>query len=318
MFDNLFGSGETKEKVRDLEKKLEEKSARLEDLKEKVENMESDLEKERNRAKEAITKKQRVDKELKDTKQKIQTLKDKLSKLKDEEQKERIFKRVIDFSRQEALVFLDELKSFKTERNSLKTYYFSDPEDVELDEVARAAKNIDSETGYVSFQDKLGLFSFILIPPFPVEKNFFREDQFHVEQIEEILESDFKVLFLSFHAGKSCAGLMSGPEINDFKIIRSSVKNKHSKGGFSQGRFERGREEQIHDHIGDILDYLEDLDYDLDFIVLDGNDRIIGEIISDLPFDSPVISRNLGIGEISESNSEEFAEKIWSTRIYIM
>ncbi len=319
MFDKIFGSNNNKEKVRDLEKRLKEKNDRLKDLEKQVEKLRRDLKKERDRAKEAITEKQRVDKELKDTKQKIETLEDRISRVKEKEERERNFKRVVIFSREDALIFLDELKSFRTEKNFLLTQYFSDPKKAKSDDMAKAVKSIDSKTGYVGFQDELEIFSFVLVPPFPVENDFFRNNLFHTEKVNQLLNSDLKILFLSLHSGKSCVGFMVGPEIKDFKIIRSSVKSKHSKGGFSQGRFERGRKKQIREHIKSVLEYLEDLKYDdLDYVVLDGNERIIGEIVGNLPFDCSVINRNLDISEISKKNSDEFSKEIWSTRVYIM
>ncbi|GAA0310710.1 Vms1/Ankzf1 family peptidyl-tRNA hydrolase [Halarchaeum salinum] len=65
--------------------------------------------------------------------------------------------------------------------------------------------------------------------------------------------------------------------------FESDVKAKHSKGGFSQSRFERRRESQIDEHLDDARDALAALDdeYGYDACYVTGQTTLLGEFDAD-------------------------------------
>lgn len=65
--------------------------------------------------------------------------------------------------------------------------------------------------------------------------------------------------------------------------FESDVKSTHSKGGFSQSRFERRRESQVDEHLADARDALAALDdeYDYDACYVTGETTLLGEFDAD-------------------------------------
>lgn len=104
------------------------------------------------------------------------------------------------------------------------------------------------------------LFTLILKPPLPmVQSSQSSGNAFDLEPLIEMMETP--VLIVSAHAGDTFLGVTlnkDGFEAQEF--VRSQVKEKHSKGGWSQKRFERLREEDIKKHVDDVTEKLEELE----------------------------------------------------------
>ncbi|MFB6105080.1 MAG: Vms1/Ankzf1 family peptidyl-tRNA hydrolase [Halobacteriaceae archaeon] len=62
-------------------------------------------------------------------------------------------------------------------------------------------------------------------------------------------------------------GVYEGRDRVDVRGFQTDVKSNHSKGGFSQGRFERIREGQIADHLDRAHDAIDEVDVDRLFVV---------------------------------------------------
>jgi hypothetical protein len=78
-----------------------------------------------------------------------------------------------------------------------------------------------------------------------------------------------------------CAvGVYEDGDRTDFEGFESSIKSEHSKGGFSQSRFERIRNEQIDDHLADAEELITTMidNADPDRVILTGEEAIIGEL----------------------------------------
>lgn len=70
-----------------------------------------------------------------------------------------------------------------------------------------------------------------------------------------------------------------------FEGFESDVKGTHSKGGFSQGRFERRRDAQVEEHVERCADALADVDVPL-YVV--GERTVVGAFADDAVVTSPV------------------------------
>jgi hypothetical protein len=101
------------------------------------------------------------------------------------------------------------------------------------------------------------LFTLVLKPPLPMAQSSQSSGSaFDLEPLIEMMETP--VLIVSAHAGDTFLGVTlnkDGFEAQEF--LRSQVKEKHSKGGWSQKRFERLREEDIKKHVDDVTEKLE-------------------------------------------------------------
>jgi hypothetical protein len=104
------------------------------------------------------------------------------------------------------------------------------------------------------------LFTLVLKPPLPVTENTLcLGNKFDLDPLTVMMETP--VLIVSAHAGDTFLGVAlnkEGFEAQEF--VRSQVKEKHSKGGWSQKRFERLREEDIKKHADDVTEKLEEME----------------------------------------------------------
>lgn len=327
MLDGIFGSGEKDR----LKEELEEKEREIEELEEKLRKKEEELEeanddreeavrgmeKEKERAKGAVTEKQKVDRELNEAEHKIESLEDKIERLQEENEEKDKRLSAESLTRSETLFLLDELEGVEVDGSYLITNYIEDPESSGA-EIFDLLRTMNSETGFVHLRDRFKVINCVLIPPLPVEDKFYRENEFRLQNLRDLMRSDIDIGFLSLHAGESAVGLLHGPEFDSLEIVSGDVKGKHSKGGFSQGRFERGRDEQIRSHLGDVLDKFENVSEDADYLILDGNKRMISEVRDELSSDLVTMERSLDIGSVSEEEKESYAEKIWGSRLYLL
>ena len=72
-------------------------------------------------------------------------------------------------------------------------------------------------------------------------------------------------------------GVYEGDERVDTKGFTTDVKSAHSKGGFSQGRFERRRDDQIAAHLEDARSVLADVT-DVDRTIVVGERSVLGRV----------------------------------------
>jgi peptide subunit release factor 1 (eRF1) len=102
-------------------------------------------------------------------------------------------------------------------------------------------------------------------------------------------------------------GTYDGRDRVAFDGFETDVKSKHSKGGFSQARFERLRDEQIRNHVDRCRDALADVDADRLYVV---GDRAALE-----HFDADATAAVDATGSPEDALGEAFAD-FFTTRLY--
>ena len=102
-------------------------------------------------------------------------------------------------------------------------------------------------------------------------------------------------------------GVYDGDERVEYEGFESPVKGDHSKGGFSQARFERLRDEQIAAHVEKSSEALDSAEADRRYVV--GDRRLIGE------FDAEATAAVDATGKPEAALSEAFSD-FWSVRLY--
>jgi hypothetical protein len=139
------------------------------------------------------------------------------------------------------------------------------------------------------------LFSMILVPPFPFKESLTREAAaFYLEPLTDMM--DTPVLIVSAHAGDTFLAVAFSREgFESEETVKSGVMGKHSKGGWSQKRFERLREEDIKSHADLVNEKLAELmgKYGalLKYAVISGDDGLLRQISPGICL--PVVERRL-------------------------
>jgi hypothetical protein len=150
---------------------------------------------------------------------------------------------------------LRRLQAIRSPQDDLLTAYIRNPVNLPPD-IETVAMSVKSNRGMAVLYCPW-IFSLVLVPPFPITESIpERGPSFQLDQLFGLL--DIPVLVVSAHAGDSFIGLaLTRNEFDMKEIIESPVKEKHSKGGWSQKRFERLREEDIRNHANAIIERLQ-------------------------------------------------------------
>ena len=181
----------------------------------------------------------------------------------------------------ETRILLNRLKAFTSPENDLISAYIKTPEEIPPG-MESFIKSVRSERGWIIFHCPQ-LFTQTLVPPLPlVESQVESGNIFHLDPMREMLETP--VLVISAHAGDTLIGVALSPDsFEALEVIKSQVKEKHSKGGWSQKRFGRLREEDIRIHAESVeekLKALMEIYSHLAKIAVVGGDRTIIKQIS--------------------------------------
>jgi hypothetical protein len=191
----------------------------------------------------------------------------------------------------------ERLKACRSPRDDLLTACFSGPipEAAGLSpEAKKAVNSIKSDRGKILLHSPQ-LFSLLLVPPFPLQKSGSAEGSaFALDFLQEMM--DTPVLVISAHAGDTFLGVaLSREGFEAVELVESQVIGKHSKGGWSQKRFERLREEEIKSHADLAMEKLAALMNKyislVKYAVLAGEESLIRQIAPGI--DLPLVERRL-------------------------
>ncbi|MDQ1261049.1 MAG: Peptide chain release factor subunit 1 [Euryarchaeota archaeon] len=211
----------------------------------------------------------------------------------------------------------ERLKACRSPRDDLLVAYYSGPvpEDTGLPPQIKKAATIKSQRGGIILHSPQ-LFTLQLIPPFPIQENYTREGStFSLDLLEEI--TDTPVLVALAHAGETFLGVaLNRDGFLAEELVESSVMGKHSKGGWSQKRFERLREEEIKSHADLAAEKLTALmgKYKtlLKYAVISGDESLIRQIAPSI--DLPLVERTLAWQW--ENKSKELLEEVYGFTCY--
>ncbi|WP_458209589.1 Vms1/Ankzf1 family peptidyl-tRNA hydrolase [Haladaptatus sp. NG-SE-30] len=293
MLDELLGRAELKE--------------RIETLEEEKHHLERRVEAERERRADAVTERQEAEERVNRLEDRITELDDRVERLQDDDTD-------LDFRGVETLhgerldEILDRLSSFETETEGALTAMVDDdlPEDVHelFDDhatlVARAAPCLVTA-------DDAGLVSAALVPPNPPEAFVTWDDSFDIST--EWFRPEGRFALALVRSDLFALGVYDGRERQSFSGFESDVKGDHSKGGFSQGRFERRRDAQIDEHLERCRDEIEGSDADQLYVV--GQRTLLSEFRDVADRTKPVDAT----GKPKEALDDAFHE-FWTTRCY--
>jgi peptide subunit release factor 1 (eRF1) len=259
MLDSLLGRAELKTRIDEL---VEEKA-----------RLEKRFEAEQARRSDAVSARQEAE-------ERVNRLEDRIAQL--EGELERVggdapdldFRRREDLRRDRLSEVLSRIESVKTGPEGALTAVVTDevPEAV-ADELGTRTALVERAAPCLVCLDDAGLVSVALEPP--VDPDPFCEwaDSFRIDR--SWFEPTGRFTLALVRADLFALGTYRGTERRSFEGFESDVKGKHSKGGFSQARFERIRDGQIADHLDDCRAAIADRDADRLFVV--GDRRLVRE-----------------------------------------
>ena len=295
MLDRLFNRKELEGQIELLKKQIKE-------LEEENKSQSERLLKKDVRTKKALSDKQSSDMALNKAEKKIEMLDHELKNLKELRQRpdESSVKKSITLTNTRSSDLLFQIGSIKSKNENLLSIYLGKDESIsdliefecaiDLDkDIKYLMQRIRSETGIALFYDmnQFGGISIIVSPPFPINESGWKLDNtFNITPVQEILDSDRIVCTVLAHAGETFIGILNQEMVIDYKIVRSSVKEKHTKGGWSQSRFDRLRDEDIRHHADkakDVFGFLMDEYKDVvKMVIASGEQGLALEITKDL------------------------------------
>lgn len=297
MIDRLLGRTELKE--------------RIETLEEEKRHLERRAEAEEERRSEAVADRQRAEERVNRLEDRIESLEDRVERAESDEETVE-FRRVSDASGGRLDDVLGRLRRIEADDPEGVLTAFVPEDDTVPASVADwfgdRSRLVRRAAPAVVIADDTGAVSVALSPPIApepfdrwaatprLERHWFRPTD--------------RFAFALVRSDTFALGVYQGDERVSFEGFDSEVKEAHSKGGFSQGRFERRREGQIDDHLKRARTALSAVD-DVDRTIVVGERSVLGEVRDHA--DHTDVTDATGR---PESALEDAFRDFWTTRIH--
>ncbi len=263
MLDDLFGRTELKEEI--------------EELTEEIEHLEDKLGAEERRRKEAVTEKQEAQRQVNRMEDRIEQLEDQVERLQSDETG-LSYRAEIDIDSGRLDEILNRLDSVETGTEGALTAYLDDGRDLprEIREAfGERAALVSRAAPCVVVSDDAGLVGACLRPPVSPEPFTEWGEEFAIDR--SWFQPRGRYTLALVRSDLFAMGTYQGDERVSFHGFDSELKSQHSKGGFSQARFERLRNEQIDEHLDRCQAALEEREADPLYVV--GERSVLGEFM---------------------------------------
>lgn len=326
-FDKLFGKGHQEENAQ-LKDKIAELQGELKRLREEKEKLDRKLEKHKKRVKKAESEKQELHEKINHQEDQIQSLKNELRNEAVSEDEGWELKDVEPVLWENPELKLGKIDSIRSEEDDLLTVFL--PKDYSIREIEDSAflqfklssrqlerlEKTKSGTGKVLIHTE-GLFTMLIKPPLPIKRDeWLLSKKFKIEPLLSQFDKKICLVFLS--SGGSAVATFDQEEIEDFRLVKADIKGRHSKGGFSQDRFQRGRGEEVKEHLNNVEKVVEEL-LDVDFIALSGSQEMVSDFEKkDLThkFRDKIFHKRLDLSNVNvEKDLKKAIHKFWNVEV---
>ena len=265
MIDRLLGRAELKNQIAELreEKRHLERRAAAEE----------------ERRSDAVADRQRAEQRVNELEHRIESLKDRIERAESGEESVE-FRRVSDVHGSGLRDVLDRFRAIKSDDpEGLFTAFVPDgdatPESV-TERFGDRSRLVRRAAPAVVLADDTGAVSAAITPAIEPEPFDEWSDSFRIE--ESWFRPTGRFAFALVRSDLFALGVYESDERVSFEGFTSDVKEAHSKGGFSQGRFERRREGQIDDHLKKGIRELDDTADGVDRVVVVGERSVLGDV----------------------------------------
>ena len=302
MIDELLGRAELK--------------ARIEELEDEKHHLQRQLDAESDRRADAVSAKQQAEKRINELEDKITELEDTLDRHQSASDADAgRTPRATDTVRGDRLdEILRRLRSVETGPEGALTAVIED-EDLPLSRTIRSTAGdcgplVRQAAPTIYYADDAGLISVCLRPPITPEAFTEWDSEFTVD--EAWFRPTGTLVFGVVRADVFAVGVYEEGERLTHAGFETDVKSDHSKGGFSQGRFERIRNEQIDNHLDEARELLTETvdEADPDRVILTGGKSVLPELAE---LADHTATTDAG-GKPLDALEHAFAD-FWSTRV---
>ncbi|MFB6068536.1 MAG: Vms1/Ankzf1 family peptidyl-tRNA hydrolase [Halobacterium sp.] len=270
MLDKLLGRAELK--------------SRIEDLEEEKRHLERQLDAESERRAEAATARQEAE-------QRVNRLEDRIEELEDRIDRQGEREASVEFRRRESLrgdrlaAVLDRLRSVDAGPEGALTAMVDDAvPDAVRDLLGDDAALVERAAPCLVCVDDARLVSVALSPPLAPDAFAEWGEGFRLD--ESWFRPTGRLAFALVRSDRFAFGVYEDGERTDVETVETDVKGSHSKGGFSQSRFERRREEQVAAHLDECRAVLDRRDPER--LVLVGDREAVAELGADADYTATV------------------------------
>jgi len=260
MLDQLLGRAELKTRIADLE--------------EEKEHLERQLDAEQERRADAASARQEAEKRANRLEDRIAELEGTVDRLEADDGGHLEFRRTEQLSGDRLTEVLDRLDSVETEREgALTAYVESDVPSAVRDALGERAALVSRAAPCLVCVDDAGLVSTTISVPAPPAPFAEWSTGFSFERSWFEPTGEFTLALV--RSDLFAMGEYDGRERTAFHGFDSELKSQHSKGGFSQARFERLRNEQIETHVDRCLEALAERETERLYVL--GERTVLGE-----------------------------------------
>jgi peptide subunit release factor 1 (eRF1) len=294
MLDDLLGRTELKERIAELEGEIED--------------LEAQLEAESERRAEAVTDRQQAQRRANKLDDRVTELQDRVDRLESED-------RSLEYRNETRLrgrhltEILDRLGSFETGPEGALTAYVSDEHDlppVVREHLGERAPLVARAAPCLVVADDADLVGACLRPPLTPAPFVEWCDSFRIDR--EWFQPRGRYTLALVRSDLFAMGSYDGDERVGFHGFDSALKSQHSKGGFSQSRFERLRDEQIDSHLDRCRAALDERDADRLYLV---GERTVLDDLAELADETAAVDAT---GDPEEALADA-AEEFWSVQL---
>ncbi len=294
MIDRVLGRAALKERIESLEGEKESLEAQLESAKES--------------RKTAVRERQEAEKRVNRLEDRIAELEDRVERA-EAGHEEVTFRSEATLRGDELAETLTRLESVRTEPEGALTAMVGDrpPESVRSFLGERAAL-VSRAAPALVVADDAGLIGVALRPPAPPEPFVEYDSSFRIDR--EWFQPRGPHTLALVRSDLFAMGTYEGTDRIAFEGFESDVKADHSKGGFSQARFERRRDQQITSHLDRVRDALDGATEPL-YVV--GESTLLPEFEADAAVTRPVDAT----GKPQEALGDA-RDRFWQTKRYVL
>lgn len=295
MLDQLLGRAELKEAVAELEAERE--------------RLERQLEAETERRRAAVRDKQAAEERVNQLEDRIAGLEGELDRHRDEDA-ELSFVSVQTLGYREASTVLETLGSVRTPAEGALTAVVHDSVPDEVGELlGERSALVGRAAPCVVCADDRHLVRVALTPPRLPTASVSWADTFDLERGWFVPTGRFT--FALIRADRFALGTYEGETLGDVETIETDVQASHSKGGFSQSRFERRRDEQIAEHLDRCRATIDARESGP--LILVGDRRMLTRLDVD-----PVATATVDASGPPREALEDAFVAFWQTRLYVL